>query len=257
MRVALLQTKLDAKSRAANIQGLIAAIHRAADTDPAPDLLVLPGGCDTGGAAADRGLSEPVSQTVRETIAFKAREWGVYIAAGFHVQRDDVWVPSAVLFDPDADVVAIGVQQTDNDAESAPPALFWSCALGRIGVFEPSASSLPPDVDSLGTEGAFIALPTGLAMTTKRRRAGKENVASLRDDSSVRGGAYWGVVSPAGAQKGSPDMNGPATFVCAPKGKLLAAADTVEETIVFADVPLDPVLPRAWTGRVNCDGQAD
>ena len=47
MRVALLQIRQDAKSRAASIQSMIAAIDKAARRAQAPDLLILPGACDT------------------------------------------------------------------------------------------------------------------------------------------------------------------------------------------------------------------
>ena len=52
MKVALLQIRLEPKSPAANLQRLNEAIERAARVDPAPDLLVLPGACDTGGGQA-------------------------------------------------------------------------------------------------------------------------------------------------------------------------------------------------------------
>ncbi len=52
MRVALIQVLFAPSSRAATIQHLMAVVDRAAATTPAPDVLLLPGGCDNGGEIA-------------------------------------------------------------------------------------------------------------------------------------------------------------------------------------------------------------
>ena len=133
MRIALLQLALDRKSRAANIQNITAAIERTAQTDPAPDLLILPGACDTGGGKADPRLTEASLQGIAETIAWKAREWGVFIAAGLHVWEDERVVPCAVLFDADGDIVRRNGCATDATATNT-PVEFWHTAVGDIGV---------------------------------------------------------------------------------------------------------------------------
>lgn len=257
MKIALLQTGLDAKSRAANIQGLIAAIHRAVETSPAPDLLVLPGACDTGGAAAAASSSRATCQSVRGMIALKAREWGVYIAAGLHVRHGQSWVPSTFLFDPDGDDVAVAGPSTGDDAGSASEPAFWPCALGRIGVCEPPVSSLPTGADLPGEEGAFIALSTTLVARGRPHAVGEANLIALRDHPSARAGAHWGVVVPARVRKKPADKGGLTSFACGPEGTPLAVADTPAETILYADVPLAPALPAAETGQADRGGRAD
>ena len=79
-----MQLRFAPQSRAANAQRLIAAIERASEADPAPDLIVLPGACDTGGVRLGSDWNEATLQGIAETLAWKAREWGVFIAAGLH-----------------------------------------------------------------------------------------------------------------------------------------------------------------------------
>jgi hypothetical protein len=179
-------------------------------------------------------------------IAFKAKEWGVYVAAGLHAQCGEIWVPSAFLFDPDGDVVAAGVHPSSGDVDryAVPPAR-WSCALGGIGVFVPCSALPSAEVAWKGWEGTFIALPLALALTGKQRRVDEANAASLRDDPAARRGAYWGVVRPADVQEAPMSEDAAATFVCGPRGKPLAVADTTGETIVFADVSLEHTVSTA------------
>lgn len=134
MRVALLQIRLETKSPAANIQRLNEAIERAAGVDPAPDLLVLPGACDTGGATSGRRWHDASLECAKENIAWKAREWGVFVAAGLHVRRGDTLQACALLFDPDGDVVACSVAPAR--AESIMPAEPWPSAVGELAVLE-------------------------------------------------------------------------------------------------------------------------
>jgi len=130
MRIALLQIRLNHKSRASNLQTLKRAIDAAASITDAPDLIVLPGACDNGGSASSRGCSRSALEGVREGLAWLAREWGVYIAAGLHAEHEAVWEPCAVLLDPDGDVVAASGGQKDNapkDLQIGAPAGFWGC----------------------------------------------------------------------------------------------------------------------------------
>ena len=99
------------------MQRLNEALERAAGVDPAPDLLVLPGACDTGGATSGRRWPNASLECARENIAWKAREWGVFVAAGLHVRRGDTLQACALLFDPDGDVVARSVAPSKLNAD--------------------------------------------------------------------------------------------------------------------------------------------
>ena len=106
MRVSLLQVRLNSRSPALNLQALSAAVDRAGAGRPGPDLLVLPGACDTGGAPLSGAHHAASLECVKELIAWKAREWGVFIAAGLHRRSGEDSAPHGVIFDPDGDIVA-------------------------------------------------------------------------------------------------------------------------------------------------------
>ncbi|MHC4697101.1 MAG: hypothetical protein ACYTFA_10190 [Planctomycetota bacterium] len=243
MRVALLQLPLDSKSPAANIQGLIAGIHRAANTTPPPDLLVLPGSCDTGGVVPSRRLAESSLQSVREMIAWQARDWGVYIAAGLHCRRGSAVVPWAVLFDPDGDLV---VQDPAQAADTDRPAQIgtWQTAVGTLGVVEPSVGGALAERQAAIEDGAFIAMPIRPDAGGVRERGQGAVVSPLAGVLRGGTGAFWGVAAPAGYNSTSWDEQGRGTFVCDPKGNIIASVENGEEAIVHAEISLVSAVPK-------------
>lgn len=242
MRVALLQSMLDPKSGSANTQGLIALIRRAASTRPAPDLLILPGACDTGGASPSNNLSEASMRCARESLAFEARDWGLYIAAGLHDRVEGSWLPASVLFDPDGDVVASAPGKIGPDQEMAPTDIaFWSCVTGRMGVCAPSVSVASDEIAAGLQSGGVVAVPTTPTVTGKRRQVDQANLDRLRDEPALLDRAYWAVVTSARTKDEPADHAGESTFLMGAGGRVLAAADTAFETIVYADLPLETV----------------
>ena len=243
MRAALLQLAQDSKSPAANIQGLIDGIHRAAKATPPPDLLVLPGACDSGGVVPSRHLSDASLQSVREMIAWQARDWGVYIAAGLHHRRGSAFEPWAVLFDPDGDlIVEDPAQVTDTDRRS--PIGTWQTAVGNLGVVEPSVGGSLADRLAAVDDGAFLALPLLPDTGDARQRGHDTIVAPLLGSLKAGTRAYWGVVAPAGYNPTSWDAQGRGTFVCNPKGKIIALVAGGEEAILHVEVALVSAVPR-------------
>jgi len=239
MRVALLQIRLDPKSRAANLQALSGVIDEAASASVAPDLLVLPGACDTGGAVSGRGWSNASLEGVKEYLAWKARDWGVFIAAGLHVRHGDTWEPCAVLFDPDGDVVAHSSSPDgDKSTQSVRGIEMWASDIGDLGVFEPSIVESLPEHTEIGKRGAVIAVPTVASLAGKRGRNVDADVALLQSGATVSYYAYWAVVAEAGAKGAPGDGSGPGTFLRAPNGTILASADSPYKAIVVAEAPI-------------------
>ncbi|UCG15402.1 MAG: carbon-nitrogen hydrolase family protein [Phycisphaerales bacterium] len=106
MRVALLQLGIDSRSRAANLSRALRMVDEACSADPSPDLVVLPEACDTGQSEEPTSSITPaMADGFGQSLASKAREWGVYVAAGFHQVVDGAPIGSAALYDPDGDVV--------------------------------------------------------------------------------------------------------------------------------------------------------
>lgn len=244
MRMALLQLGLDPHGRAANLRNLVAGIHRAASATPAPDVLVLPGACDTGGAVPKGRLREASLQSVRETIAWQARDWGVYIAVGLHRLRDDILVPWAALFDPNGDVAAQDPVHGEN-GNGASPVEIWQTAVGSLGVVQPSLGGSLADRLATVEEGAFIAVPFSGPDPGSRRPGGPTaGFPSRESGPKVRAGVFRGVVTPAGYNFAAPGEQGWRTGVYDSKGNTVLAADDGEEAIVHAEVPLVAVGPR-------------
>jgi predicted amidohydrolase len=242
MRVALLQVQLDPKSGATNVQRINAAIDRAAGADPPPDLLVLPGGCDTGGAAPGRAWPAAALESVKANIALKAREWGLYVAAGSHVVRDESLLPCALLFDADGDLAMGSVgAASSQDVGGLMVIDPWDSGVGRLAVLEPTSAARLADLLPDGGSDVLVAVPLSPSLTGKHRRVVDAAITSLRDKADMGGNAYWAVVATASGE-GSPDRgDGPRTFLRAPDGGILASADSTGEAVVCVDVPLTPV----------------
>jgi len=236
MRIALVQLAMAGKSRAADIQHLGRTMDRVLRTAPATDLVVLPGACDTGGGAVRDRHDEGALAALHETFAFHARDWGVHIAVGLHARHGEKILPCAVLFDADGDVVARCLAGSFG-AEGEASLPCRSTVFGDVGVYEPSSepplANGPPPLE----RGLFIGVPCSPVSSVSRRRTAHFGRAVM-EDPRVRGGAYWGFAASAGGASAAGESEGPATFVCAPDGTLMAAADSAEETIIYVDVPL-------------------
>jgi hypothetical protein len=241
MKVILLQVRLDSRSQAANLQRLGAAMDRAAKTELAPDLLVLPGACDTGGVTSTRRGHEAGLVGVRETIAFKAREWGVYVAAGLHEPRGDARAPVAVLFDPDGDIVARSASPDGGEDDGSPQAVgLWRSPVGDIGVVEPTIAGALTDSVTARERTGIIAMPLPASSTARWRRAVDANLASLRGEPVTGSKSFWAVVCPAGASDEPQSEGSRITFLRDPGGAVLASASSVDETMVSVEVPIGP-----------------
>ena len=257
MIVALVQLRLNARSRAANVQGLTTGIERAAQANPAPDLLVLPGACDTGGAAPGSDWSQAGVDGIAQTIAWKAREWGVFIAAGLYHRSGEGITPHAVIFDPDGDIVArSGAWGSPEEQQAVGPVELWSSAVGSMGVVTPQVDASWASYVPEENPGLFLAFPLGPAATTGQRRAREVFLSALGQGPPATGGAYWGVVA-AATPAASPEGTGPRTFACGPDGRVLVSAAGPTEEILYAEIPLVPVPLALRAGLGKLDRHAD
>ena len=232
MRVALLQICFDPKSRAANLQAVLAGIGQAASVEPAPDLLILPGACEAAGIAGAGGATSTSRSGFCEALATQAREWGVFIAAGMGAASVDDGGPQTLLFDPDGDVLARAAIEEYTSSGACPS--WANTVLGTVGVALPSVTKTQPPVPA----GALIAVPIAAASAKRRARTDERFVSALLGADHGRQGAYWAVVTPAGPVAEPWEAEVPGTFLCDPAGKVWARADTTDEIVVLADLPL-------------------
>jgi len=227
VNIALLQIEWDASSPAGNLQRVLAAIARVAKADPPPDLLVLPGACDTGGTTPRRDFPVSIIQNIREAIAFKAREWGIYIAVGLHTRGPDGYNHSAVLLDPDADAAAVhevaGGSEGDGFANAR-----WCGIVGDIEVRALEGEADTQVLEQVPSRGLLVAVPLPAGANVK----------------PLATGAHWAIVRSAGPAKGRGKMASLLTRFVGPDGKEGRSAKSQKEEVVWTNIALRPATSQ-------------
>jgi len=105
MRLAVVQLEVRPGERTATLQGALRAIDAAAETDPAPDLILLPAFRDVlAVTCGDASMTERCPGPVVATCGSRAREWGLFIALGFAERKADKPFVTTCLIDPDGDI---------------------------------------------------------------------------------------------------------------------------------------------------------
>ena len=254
MRLALLQIPLTSRHRADNVQELMAAIDRAADIASPPDLCVLPGAVDSGGRVPAGGRSGAFLDGLQETVAYKAREWGIYIAAGMHLRQGDAWEPCAVLFDPDGDVVVRPSARVTGSDTDKPERLLWPTPIGLLGAMDLAAVPRGGVFAELEGCSAVVAVPVRARSSQAGQRATKEALHSLRTCPPAGGGSFWAVASSADTPEA---QDGEGTFVRSPDGTLLAAARSGHESILQVELAIEPEHGIGQNEVDRPDGHAD
>jgi predicted amidohydrolase len=253
VRVALVQLEPGGKGGAANLQSLMTAIDKASSGDPEPDLLVLPSGCDFGGHRVTSGVAGRFS-TFSETVAWKARDWGLYIAVGLHTQGTPKSRPSTFLYDPDGDVALCTCRgRGDTMPETNHAAAWLASPVGWIGILDPGAASLALWEDSIPREGGFLACP----LFMPRSGSNGAVLTQWRSGRAAAHGVYCGVAGWAKETNNPQQTENACTMVCAPDGTLIQSASEPTEAIVYAEIDLKPASDGAVAKFGPSDRQTD
>lgn len=255
MRVALLQLGANQKSRSANLQSLMAAIDRAATDDDELDILVMPVIGDTHAKKAGlRGLFASVS----ETIAWKAREWGVYIATGMNVKENQDIRLRSFLFDPDGDVVARTGGVASSESGSDQKSVCWfSSPVGRIGVVDPQTAEAVIHSTHGCREEGFVAYPVPSPKTAAERRLVASTLHSLRSNADVTLGSYWGMAGRAEEGAVAGNAGNAVTFLRDASGAVRQHASLSCETVLHVEIDLTSVRGEAGKGIRSSDDYSD
>ncbi len=183
MRIALPRLVDGGRAAAEWLPDVVRAVDAAAGLTPAPDLVALPQFSVHG---RHRRAHAAQFVGVREALAGKAREWGVYIAFGLRCRGVESSQPAVGLLDPDGDVAAA------DDVDGAGPPGYWSRSLqtpaGCIAVADPRRSDatlfegMPPSVVLVVPCGADHAsrLTVGPAASVFAERSGPSFLAVAR-----------------------------------------------------------------------------
>jgi hypothetical protein len=166
--VALAQAEYLAGGRSRCLASLTAAIIKAAEHDPPPDLIVLPDCHRLHLVVSGAILHTPaMCQVVTETLSLLAREWGVWIVAGHDVHLDGQVTAGATLFDPDGDAyIRHPEDRREPPGEEAEPVERpWtarSTPMGRIALFVGDSAALePPSRVPLSKPLDLFIIPSG------------------------------------------------------------------------------------------------
>lgn len=237
MRLALLQSTLHVRSRAANVQGLMAMFRTAVERVPAPEVVVLPAQCDSGGAALSRTLPEACLTMVRETLAALAREWGVYCIAGLHIRRGTHWHSEMVLLDADGDLGAASGEPSTVDGLGGGGA----CCVTGMGEIVLAVPDEPPADAAVTTYAAtapgtpasprLIVASYSAAASPARRRRFADWRGAIGPAAS---GVYRAIIVAAG--DGANDGGGLHTAVWRPDGTALAMAEDFGQVALYVEL---------------------
>ena len=139
-------------------------------------------------------------------VAWKAREWGIFIAVGVHSIAGDTIENAALLFDPDGD---IAVSHTPPDSVK-----IWDSPGGRIGLIGSASPAGFDGGDPDERREMVIAWPYAVAGKAKLRRVQEQVVAGLCGKPAKTEGAYWVVAAPPGQPPSVTGRNRIGNHVC-------------------------------------------
>lgn len=238
MKIALLQLRLDPVSRSSNLSRALRMLDRACAQDPSPDLLVFPEACDGRSPGAPHAaMTRAMASGFSESFAAKAREWGVYVAGGFHQAADDGAVSVATLYDPDGDAVLCCPRDagagSSSDRETGSlcvrktPLGIWGLCLGsqceEDGILERLAAA----------EARVLIVPavSGAGPDTMAEQRWVDLSKRLMVFTCLAAGIVAGTES--AGRSGSRETG---SFVCGPDGRMIARGSTPREQVVFAEL---------------------
>lgn len=128
MNIAMLAIVLDPAGRSTNIARVLRLIDAAARSEPAPDLIVVPSGCDE--PCGSQALFSPAMADVYgASLSSRAREWGVFVAFAHRGQAGRSDHNTAVLLDADGDECLV-----NNAGDALPTVASGRTIIGSVGL---------------------------------------------------------------------------------------------------------------------------
>jgi len=244
MRVAVVQLPVQRAARTSTFQAALAAIDAAADTDPAPDLVLLPAFRDVVDAlAGDAPLCENVHGQAIAGCGYRARTWGIFAALGMAECGPKRPYLTGVLMDRDGDI-RLAQRQVHSDEPAGKP--FDAGAghatadilLGRVALLVGDDLLDARAWDAVVADGAQVVL--GSACWAARSSGGK-TCGTIRPriaEQAKRCGLWCAVADVTAGSEGS-DLYAPGlSAVFSDSGQIVAAADAGATTTLRSDIPL-------------------
>ncbi|MFH1419836.1 MAG: carbon-nitrogen hydrolase family protein [Planctomycetota bacterium] len=252
MRIAVIQLAAQREPRTAIFQRALQAIDTAAETDPAPDLILLPAFSDV--PAILRGDTFITEQSAGPTAAacgLRARQWGIFIALGIAEPGSDKPYVTTVLIDRDSDLrLACRQQRFSGPAEgrfaSGARGHVADVLLGRIALL--TGDDLLDDAawDDARHQGAGIVLGSACWANDGRDPAAEPRCIHSRIAANAkRCGIACAVADVTTAEADVNPACPGASAIITSDGRVLHAAETGSEATLWAQVEVPQIEPNA------------
>lgn len=244
MRVAVVQLPVQLAGRTSAFQAALAAIDAAADTDPAPDLVLLPAFGDVVDAlAGDTTRCENVHGQTTAGCGHRARTWGIFVALGMAVRGPERPYLTSVLMDRDGD---IRLAQRQVSLDTSASKVFGAGSghetvdilLGRMALLVGDDLFDAEAWDVVAANGAQVVL--GSACWAARPSDGKngESVRSRIAEQANRCGLWCAVADVTAGSPGT-DLYVPGlSAIFSDTGRIIAAAEVGAAVTLRSDIPL-------------------
>ncbi len=231
MRVAVIQMSIDDVSRSNNQRRAFALIAQAAEQDPIPEVVCLPGCCDGDTLEPEETASAAASETFVEVLAGRAREMGVSLVVGFTEFDGEHTYDAAAWCDADGDILTRHRRICLAKKEAARFRKGESIRIAH-SLFGPVGVLVGPDA----CDGAIVASMAQMGATTIfvpcRSLDSRQLDRMVRQATENR---VWVVV----ADSVGPAGGGGCSRIIDPTGNIVCRARNDDEQILAYDIQLE------------------
>lgn len=244
MRVAVVQLPVQRGARTSTFQAALSAIDAAADTDPAPDIVLLPAfGGVLDALEGDTTLCENVHGQTTAGCGYRARAWGIFIALGMASHGTERPYLTSVLIDRDGDV-RLAQHQTRLDA-SAKRVFGAGSDHGTVDILMGRMALLSGDDlfdaeawNAIVASGAQVVLGSACWTTQSTDGKNRKSVRTQIAEQAKRCGLWCAVADVTANSTGTgPSIPGQSAIID-DTGQIVAAADAGSAVTLWSDIPL-------------------
>ncbi len=231
MRVAVVQMSIDDHSRSNNQRRAFALIAQAAELDPIPEVVCLPGCCDGDTIEPEEATSAGTSESFMEVLAGRAREMGVSLVVGFTEFDGEHTYDAATWCDADGDILTrhhrICLTKKDTARFRKGESIRIAHSLfGPVGVLVGTDACDGAIVASIAQMGATIIFAPCRGLDARQL----DRLVRQATESGV-----WLVV----ADSVGPAGGGGCSRIIDPAGRIVCRAENDDEQILTYDIQLE------------------
>lgn len=241
MKVAVVQLVVRPGHRATTLQRALAAFDRAAEADPAPDLILLPAFCDVVELSrGDQEVGERLEGPTLAAIAHRARQWGVFASFGLVERSANRFAECSALLDHDGDLVAVkrcehaGARQQGLSCASGLE--IRNTAIGAVGLMNAGDVCQAAEVHGEASGQADLLICPGCFLSAGGKGAGRG--AELTEKivaTAKRFGAHIAVADVSTEADGASSGIAGTSMIVAPDGAIVCRE---AGEIMYGDVPV-------------------